>query len=394
VSSTDDEKDETKGTGRPNAYWQRIRLEQQQGEPEPDNFGGGFRGVPPAPHGGAAAVKPDDTIGSDDLCWCGRPAGHDWPGKDRGRKHPREEPTLNTRTTEHVDRRDLRAYHSRLLDFILQCVNDDGLRYRVGKNSTILYPPDSTAPATVYARNTERQVRQLQKWYVNHVYPFKKDPNEQPVEPAQVEALAQAVNDPNEHPPKEEPALVTSPDEPEEPDVPDVPEYPEADDEDEEWRPWMRENGTMHELIETNGTFIRCKACEGTDHPLHSDNPRSIGGHVRIHHTNVANLYDPETRAKATDSKRANRQQAAIIEAIETLLPMVPGVFATTVEFTKLKKENADLREKVQGLRMELAEVRGQLEARPEQTEELDAAIKRAEDAEARLAIMREALSL
>lgn len=29
------------------------------------------------------------TLGSMDVCWCGEPRNHDWPGKTEGERHPR-----------------------------------------------------------------------------------------------------------------------------------------------------------------------------------------------------------------------------------------------------------------------------------------------------------------
>lgn len=40
--------------------------------------------------GGSASVSWRDTIGATDRCWCGHPAGHDWPGRAQGVPHPRE----------------------------------------------------------------------------------------------------------------------------------------------------------------------------------------------------------------------------------------------------------------------------------------------------------------
>jgi hypothetical protein len=31
------------------------------------------------------------ALGAGDRCWCGEERNHDWPGKDAGAPHPREE---------------------------------------------------------------------------------------------------------------------------------------------------------------------------------------------------------------------------------------------------------------------------------------------------------------
>src|SRR5262245_8268035 len=181
-------------TNRPGGETERARAEQEWRRQHPaDTFSGEYRGTRPPPHGGAAHVH--DSIGAEDLCWCGQPAGHMWPGKTVGAPHPREGNTMNTPVTK-VDRRDLRAYHQRLQDFILKCVNEDRLTFRVAKNSTHLYPSDGTAKITVFARNTDRQMRQLQKWYLEHVYVEATGP----ADPEDVRRLAERHNDPAEHP--------------------------------------------------------------------------------------------------------------------------------------------------------------------------------------------------
>src|SRR5215510_7678716 len=132
--------------GRPSSYFS---------DRNPDNFSGSFRGTRPAPHGGQASVRPEDTAGSHDLCWCGLPFDHDWPGKAEGSRHPRKEPTTMAAPASdevpRIERRALRAYHADLVDVITTAVNEYHVKYRVTSRSVILFPPDGSAPYTIHA---------------------------------------------------------------------------------------------------------------------------------------------------------------------------------------------------------------------------------------------------
>jgi hypothetical protein len=394
VTEGDDmDDDERKGAGRPNAWWAAQRqqeAEEKKDHPEhltedpagSDTFGGGFRAVRPAPHGGAVAVE--EAIGAEDLCWCGEPLGHDWPGKDRGRKHPKGEAvTMSRQMTGTVDRRDLRGYHAEIQEFIMQCINVDGLSFRIGRNSMLLYPPDNTSPVTVYARNTDRQVRQLRKWYVTHVYPHIKhdEPEteqEQQVSKEEIEALADAVNDKVEHPKKEtHPEPEPEPEEEEEAEV--VPVAPPEGGADE-WVPYVRERSGPSPNIVTNGVLYKCLWCENTDHPFVTDVRRGIGGHNRMQHQDTTNIHGPEARAKAIETGRANRMKEQVQTAIDTLYAAI-GV------------EAAD-RKKMEELEATVDRLTGQLREQNTLQEQLDLMTKRAEEAEAKLALVREATGL
>lgn len=391
-----------KQQGRPNAYWERVRKEQEKDDrpsADPDTFGGGYRGVPPSPHGGAATVHPEDILGADELCWCGRPAGHHWPGKSVGAKHPKGMDMVKEMTAT-IDRRDLRGYHRVLQDFLMQCINDDGLRFRIARNSIVLYPPDGSQPATVYCRNTDRQIRQLAKWYMNHVREESGEPEEEEsAEPAteeQIEALAKAKNDPVEHPQKETPEYQDTPADPAEylpPKAAELPGDPEppgkppvAPPLESEWvphilryrRPGDPDDGQPRESenIETNGTLFRCKWCMNTDHPLLTDKARSIGGHNRIWHTDTTNLYDQETRAKATETIRVNKITGQVNEAIELLMGAI-GQTRDTGEVKELQAANDRLNSENKKLTKELSDLRAEHE-----------------EVQAKLALLRETLNL
>jgi hypothetical protein len=371
TNSSDD--DTKKGAGRPNAYWQRVREEQErEAHHDADSFGGSYRAVPPTPHGGAASVTAEDTIGTEELCWCGRPAGHHWPGKSVGAKHPKGSDMKQMSAT--IDRRDLRGYHQRVQDFLIQCINEDELKFRLAKNTVILFPPDGTAPVTVYARNGDRQIRQLQKWYLSHVYqesveaPTAKAEDQggahtaKAVTPEQIEALANAKNDPQEHPAREDGDTPRSKD-PEPPVAEEPPIAPPVEPEETdngEWRPYIREKDGPSPNITTNGTWFRCELCKDTDHPLLTDSRRSIGGHNRVYHTNTSNLYSPEARAKAFETHRVNRMSTGVEEAIQILRNVI-GQEPDTAKTEKLEKEIERLKGELASLKAEHEEVQAKL---------------------------------
>lgn len=402
MSDTDDE--ENGGTvqrGRPNAYFAQIRTDEEekiQAQERGDTFSGAFRGTKPVPHGGTAAVRPDQVLGTEDLCWCGQPLGHDWPGKSVGAKHPknveesREVSSQRNETMPALDRRDLRAFHRRLQDFILSCINE-GVRYRLTKNSIILYAPDGTTPMSVYARNTDRQLRQLQRWYIDHVY--VEPTEEEPVDAAKIQELAKAKNDPVEHPTpaKEEfrptakvsdgptrkpvdniPAEATTPESYRHEELP-ILIQPEGVSTDGEWVPYVRSDGTISERIITNGSRWRCIECVDSAHPLDSDNIRSVGGHNRMYHTDTTNMRDEVARSKATETRRANLlSTSSINQAIELLI----GVTGYEVQ-------------PAEDLRPELEKVSEDLVAMTKRAEIAEAKL---EEIEAKLALIREATGL
>lgn len=393
ITGNDDTK---KGAGRPNAYWAKVREQQDdeeipQEKPQADTYGGSFRGVRPAPHGGSIAVRPSETLGSDDLCWCGEPAGHMWPGKTAGAPHPLKGTEMNTAAAQKVDRRDLRAYHQRLQDFVLKCINEDGLRFRMTKNSVLLYPTDGSQPMTVFARNTDRQVRQLQKWYLEHVY------KEEDYKPADEDTVAKLkeLNDPTEHPQREKKkSIETAPQKKAEPPKDDRPpvappleekadgiiEHPEQTPENapeslDDWPPYItvdrgsKHPSKEHPLIRQWGNVLRCSSekCVGTDHE-YLRTAMSIGGHMRIYHTDTSkDLYDPETISRRVDSNKHGKLTGEVLQAVEILATAVGVKVGGDPE---AEKKISDL------------------------TAQRDELQRRVDELEAKQALMREALGL
>jgi len=356
----------TKQGGRPNAFWARVREEQIESEEKGDTYGGAYRGVPAPKRGGQQTVKPDDTIGAVTRCWCGQPVNHDWPGKAGGAKHPKMNGDTMPNTATGLDRRDLRAWSRVLQDFILHCVNGKGLKYRVTNNSLILYPKDGTTPMTIAARNSDRQIRQLERWYKEHVE--EPEPEKAEVTDADLQKLIEAKTDPIEHPTKQQPQYQEEPAKPEEYLPPVVETHAETvstNQTDAVWKAYQYQDGNESTHIITDGTNLRCIICDNEGREYTITEPRSIGGHNRMWHTDSSTLRTPEARQKAAATRRRKIMEGSnVVKAIDLL-----------IEASGYNPNPAD--DRIEELETALA-----------------AANKRADDAEAKLALIREATGL
>lgn len=296
--------------------------------------------------GGTQNVWPSQTLGDTEHCWCGDLIDHEWPGKDKGAPHPHDHEGMQQVVVVEqqsddgrIGKGDLRGYHATLKSFLIQCINHDGLAWRVQQNSILLYPPDGTQPVTVHCRNNDGQMRSLKQWYAAHVEGVKVEPGE--VGEAVVAQLAEQINDPKEHP-------VRNP--------------------EPEWHPYLYGDGEVSDWFESDGTSVRCKVCVGTDteYVTPVSEVRGLGGHVRMTHRPTESLRSPEALAKSVDSRRYNRLHEKVLVAVELL--------AETVGFT-----SDDTR--IAGLEREIDRLKGEL-----RTERM-----RADEAEARLKLMQEA---
>jgi excisionase family DNA binding protein len=302
--------------------------------------------VHPSKRGGAQYVYPSQTLGDEVHCWCGEPLDHDWAGKATGAPHPHEhEGTQQVVVVEHdnpapewrrIERHDVRGFHAALKAFLVRCVNEDRLPWRGISNAILLFPPDGSNAISVYCRNNDGQMRSLTTWYAAHVQPYADD--DKPVDEEAVRRLAEEVNDPQEHP------------------VPAT----------EGWHPYLTTGGDSHQFFETDGTIIRCRECVGT--PTAYETPitevRGLGGHARMVHRDTENLRTPDALEKSVDSRRYNRLHEKVTAAVELL--------AETVGYTA---SNEGLERENERLKADLAREK-----------------RRADDAVARLQLMKEAM--
>jgi hypothetical protein len=189
----DDEEGQLK-TGNRSAFM--AGLFRSQG----DGFTGSFRGVPAPKRGGSAYVRPEDTLGDQEHCWCGLPAGHDWQGKAGGAPHPRTEKGIEMTAaarnlvSERLDKRQLRKFDDRVARMVMSLVNEHGVPYRMQKDGVhvLLYPLNNAHGGRPYkvgeARGAEQTMAYLETWVTEAVTPA--------LVASQAELLAAKFNDP------------------------------------------------------------------------------------------------------------------------------------------------------------------------------------------------------
>lgn len=189
----DDEEEQEKGkrSGR-SAFMAGLH----RGE---DNYTGSFRGVPTPKRGGTVLVKPEETLGDEEHCWCGLPLGHAWPGKDGGARHPRTEEgmaaTVKVVENPRLEMRALRSFDERVARMMMDLVNTYGVRFRIQKDGqhVLLYPLNEynrSRPFKVSAHRPGVQgMEHLEKWVKEAVTPA--------LVVSQAEILAEKFNDPS-----------------------------------------------------------------------------------------------------------------------------------------------------------------------------------------------------
>lgn len=196
-----------------------------------------------------------------------------------------------------IKRNELRAFDPKITEFILHAVNTAQFSYRTTRNSVILYPTDESANVTVYARNSDRQLRSLRQWFAKH------DPDHPLPDPDTTQPAAESIPTPAEI--HVQPVNV----------VPD--RAPDPDD--EHWSTYMDSNGEPIERFETDGAWVRCRECRDTDTEWIGFGGTGVGGHTRMRHTDTASLFTEEARAKALDSRRYNALARHVEHAVAEL---------------------------------------------------------------------------
>lgn len=393
----DEDEDNNGVVTKGNAFWGAGYHARER----EDTFTGSFRGVPTIPHGGAAAVT-EPAHGSVDLCWCGLPLGHNWPGKAIGLRHPRKGQPVTTGATEEeaqtkIQRRSLRAYHADLADVIMAAVNDYQAKYRATNNGIVLFPPDGSQPYTIHARNSDRQVKGARMWFVRHcastadvkkaAKKAAKKAESGSVTTEELKELAATINS-EEHPvaedaetpeadpetgpetgtePASEPATDESTGSVTEPDS-----EPEAE---AEWVPYIpnkSKGGTEpHPHMETNGVDVRCTIDGWVGKPV------GVGGHVRTRHRDTNNFWGGEARAKAIETARVTKVSHQVAQAIEILQQAIGVDPAEQAAMEQMLEENDRLRLRVAELEAQAADYTAKIA-----------------DQEARMALAREAFGL
>jgi len=162
-----------------------------------NRMAGSVRGRHRPVRGGAKQDLPTISAGG---CWCGLPHNHDWPDKDKGAPHPREESTVTVESTEspQLTMRMMRKFPNGVARMVTKLCNEHGVKWRFTKdgNHVLLYPPmaidgdaNSTRPFKVGSHRPEAQgIKYLETWVENYVQPWLLK--------QQAEELARKVNDP------------------------------------------------------------------------------------------------------------------------------------------------------------------------------------------------------
>lgn len=265
-------------------------------------------------------------------CWCGGPANHTWPGHDQGAPHPREEwkeewSMAEEELQDRIEERSLRKWDRDVRQMIMMLVNQFGVKHRIQKDGVhiMLYPPDgSTRPFKAAAsRPPKTQMRYLERFAQEHV----------PASIAMASAtrnLAAVVNDPIEHPVREEQPVSTAPQEVTQAGL--MP--PETEDEavlrawegTQTWVPHIGSNRQPTSWL-TNGRVFKCIQCMEEGKLTIVTKPRgTLGGHIRTNHFVGTPLWDAQFKAKskarrrATMAKRRAEREAAATAAAEAAL--------------------------------------------------------------------------
>lgn len=394
----------TGGRGRPNAYF----ADQTEGV-----FGSNYRAVPAPGRGGAASVKPEDTLGDLEHCWCGQPAGHSWPGKAQHAPHPKGNATMSA-----ITKSMLKGYHVVLQEFIIAAVNEFGLSYRIRDASVVLFPLDGSKPTVVWQKVDEQQIHKLVSWWRAHVEPHLPEgmapisittpdrkaaraarkaanPQPAPLSDAELEAaaakLAARLAGPEHEAPKAKPEPKTEPVKVEVPkpappkSVPakvEVVEEPVADVADlgeQEWYPYTPNRGEVSDYILTNGEKrFRCSPCAAEGKVFESHDSRGIAGHFTLVHNEETRTkaFAPDTRARAGETLKRVHRDKKIEEGVLAIAAAIGLKMDDSAETAKLQARIDSLTKQLDAANAELAKMKAA-----------------ADDATARLALIKESLT-
>lgn len=332
-----------------------------------DTFTGSFRGVPSIKHGGSVSVRPEDTLGDEEHCWCGQLLGHSWPGKEQGVRHPRgdsmsaavnEKPRLNPR--------DIKVYDRRVVRALCELVNTYGVEYRIMKNShVILIAPNATGKEiderckTSPSRAPENQLNMIERWAQKYIRPAKveeaatvlaekfNDPSKRSHEKAPVKAeQARVVREPKAEPQaaQAKPEAAPAP-------VPRNAETPPAGFH-QHISQRLGENSNWWEADE--GGHWLCKSC---DFEVRGESLRGSGPHQVVHLESAEQRQERSRNAgQARDNERAGKRQRAR-NAIKFLADEYGIELVDDRQGAKASREVETLERKVAKLEAKLAEV-------------------------------------
>jgi hypothetical protein len=247
------------------------------------------------------------TLGSDDTADCDRcdqKAGHDWPGKAEGEPHPpftnRKGSNVNTMTDTGINPRNVSQYKRKVRELVLHLVNDLGVRHRVIDGSHLLLYSPSNADARPYkvsaSRSEETMMSSLTGWAKVQVPEYGKEPEKKP---PLADILPPVAPQPE--------SVVTGMPRPEALTEPKGGRWEPRDAADhklrdliaEGWKPHVgAKNKTVRFYVNAEGTQWKCVQCGAL-----VDKVTSLGGHLRGH--SDVPLATEEGRTKAAEVRRA-----------------------------------------------------------------------------------------
>lgn len=222
---------------------------------------------------------------------------------------------------------DLRRYNDEVQKIITQAVCKDGALYSFRRSGIVLFGVDSGGKPTedkveidATVKGGHDQLPVLRSWYERAI-----------VGQREVHSSEPKPTPPTQHPGTafHRPATV---------------DELVGTAEDATWRPYANSAGEVDERIERldgREDTYRCIECGET-----FTSPKSIQGHVRMAHGDRGSIDSPEAKEKAVETKRSNRLERAIREAVAVL-----GAEVDAEEIARLRAENADLKARLAILR-------------------------------------------
>jgi|SRR5215471_719837 len=136
---------------------------------------------------------------------------------------------------------------------------------------------------------------------------------EKEVDMSDIQKLARAVNDPDEHPEK-------------------PPQRGEV-------TPYVHTDGSTSVFV-TDGVEIWCAPCHGKDSAYRTtvDKVTGLGGHIRMHHRPTESLRDDAAKTKMVDSRRYNALREQVRAAVELLGESV-GIESGATRIAELEEQ-------------------------------------------------------
>lgn len=250
-----------------------------------------------------------------------------------------------------IRRQDLRGYPKSVVDVLMEAINEYGVPYRLldGRHLRLYCGDRDVIPLKVSAsRAAEYTLPYLTGWLTEHWKPWAE---REQVSESSLAALASRYPGQGDDASTEEKVEADAP----------AAESTESDD----WKPYVSGSGKSHGFL-TNGTVYRCETC-GHEQPY----SRGLHLHAIMHDEDRKQEYV----RKSVEAKRSQRdEQRALEEQQEAHLSAALAALAEHHGYALVPLAEAGLQQEVESLR-----------------EQVKTLTEQKEEAEARLALVREA---